>query len=146
VLWTPDENLPADNSANQEDTFYPEIYYGDYGSYYNTPWWNTITYSINQNGYIRDTSRAENFVRNNDGGRGTSPRNVLTTPPPARVEPNNSNSGSTNNSDRNTSTSNSNNNRVETTNTGNNSSSRSGNTKNNSVRNNNGSRNTNGRR
>lgn len=148
VLWTPNDNFPTDNNSdNQDDGFYPETYYGDYAPYYTTPWWYTIT-PPNNPGYVRDTSRSENFIRNDNGGRGSEPRNVLASPPPARIEPTNTGTtGSTNNSNTATNNSNSSNgNRVETTKSGNNSSARAGNSNNNTVRNNNGSRNTDGRR
>ncbi len=86
----------------------------------------------------RDTKRSETTLRNDNGGRGSEPRNGLTTPSRTRIEPTNTNaSGSSNNS---------NGNRVESANSGNNSSSRSGNANDNTVRNGNGSRNTGGGR
>ncbi len=85
-----------------------------------------------------DTKRSETTLRNDNGGRGSEPRNGLTTPSRTRIEPTNTNaSGSSNNS---------NGNRVESANSGNNSSSRSGNANDNTVRNGNGSRNTGGGR
>jgi hypothetical protein len=147
VLWTPNDNFPTDsNSDNQDDGFYPETYYGDYAPYYTTPWWYEIT-PPNNPGYVRDTSRSETFIRNDNGGRGSEPRNVLASPPPARIEPTNTGTTGSNNSNTSTNNSNSSNgNRVETTKSGNNSSARAGNSNNNTVRNNNGSRNTDGRR
>lgn len=152
VLWTPNDNFPTEsNSDNQNDGFYSETYYGDYAPYYTTPWWYTITPPayISQSSYVRDTSRSAQFLRNSGGGRGSEPRNVLATPPSARIEPaNTGTTGSPSNSDRTANTSGSSNgNRVETANSSNNPSSRAGNTNNkNTVRNNNGSRNTDGRR
>ncbi len=150
MLWTPDQNYPTENTNNQEDTFYPAEYYGDYSSYYATPWWLTIAppyqYNSNQQYNKNGRSQSTTLIRNSNGERGSVPRTVLDTPPPARVEPANTTSSGSNNSNNSNSSNNSNGSRVESTNSGNNSASRSGNSNNNSLRNNNGSRNTNGRR
>ena len=82
-------------------------------------------------GNKRDIKQSRTTLRNDNGGRGSEPRNTQTTPTRTRTEPTNTSSSS-------------NGNRVESANSGNNSSSRTGNTNNNTTRNNNGSRNTSG--
>jgi hypothetical protein len=92
----------------------------------------------NNPGNQGDTKRSETTVRNDNGGRGSEPRNGLTTPSRTRTEPSNTSASNSSN--------NSNGNVAASANSGNNSASRTGNTTNNSPRNNNGSRNTNGGR
>ncbi len=87
----------------------------------------------NNPGNKGDSKRSETTLRNDNGGRGSVPRNDLTPPTRTRTEP----SGSSNNSNANN---------IASSNSGNNSASRTGNTNNNSPRNNNGSRNNNGGR
>ncbi len=156
MVWTPDQNLP--DSTQTVDNFYPEIFYGNYGTYYNSPWWNSYSmpsYQTNSPAYNnRDTNQAQSFIRNHEAGRSSAIRdailNVLApatirngTPATTTTNSNNNNSGSgraakvenSNNSTNNTSTTN-------------NTSATRGNSseKNNSVRNNNGSRNSDGRK
>ncbi len=156
MVWTPDQNLP--DSTQTVDNFYPEIFYGNYGTYYNSPWWNSYSmpsYQTNSPAYNnRDTNQAQSFIRNHEAGRSSAIRdailNVLApatirngTPATTTTNSNNNNSGSgraakvenSNNSTNNTSTTN------KTSATRGNSSE-----KNNSVRNNNGSRNSDGRK
>ena len=45
VVWSPEDNFPTQSDYEQgyNDGYYNSPYYGDYGYYYNYPWWLNIT-------------------------------------------------------------------------------------------------------
>ncbi|MHB9013125.1 MAG: hypothetical protein ACYC49_13000 [Ignavibacteriaceae bacterium] len=155
MVWTPDQNLP--DSTQTVDNFYPEIFYGSYGTYYNSPWWNSYSlpsYQTNSPGYNnRDTNQAQSFIRNHEAGRSSPIRDaILNVLAPATIR-NGSPATTTTNSNNNTSDSGraakveNSNNSTNNTSTNNTSTTRGNSSeKNNSVRNNNGSRNPDGRK
>ncbi|MHB1686889.1 MAG: hypothetical protein ACYCVH_05915 [Ignavibacteriaceae bacterium] len=150
TVWMPDQNLP--DSTQTVDNFYPDVYFGNYGNYYNSPWWNSYSlpsYQTNSPAYNRDSSQAQSFIRNNESGRSSPLRNAfLNLVSPATAVRNSSSTTSTSTSTNNNATSGGTA-RVENSNSGtkDSSSNRSSSSdKNNSTRNNDGSRNTNGRK
>ena len=143
-LLTTNATLASDNSNTTTIIFYP-IPVADPAPvfpypYHPHPVYNPKTPS-NSPGNQGNTKRSETTLRNDNGGRGSVPRNTPTTPSRTRLEPANASSANTISNTSNSS----NGNGVVSNNSANNSTSRTGNT-NNAVRNNNGSRNTNGRR
>lgn len=80
VVWTPDESLPTAETYQQEyydNGYYQDPYYGDYGYYYQYPWWLAAVppaYS-DQGSSGGSGSRSDNStmdrIRNRDGGRST---------------------------------------------------------------------------
>ena len=91
---------------------------------------------VNNPGNQGDKQRSGSKIRNDNGGRGSVPRNTPAAPTRTRDNSNSSSNISGNSGG----------NRVESSNSGGNSPSRSGNTNNNPVRNSNGGRNTGGGR
>jgi hypothetical protein len=111
VIWSPGMDFPtadrtldynaadsteyyggSDNyGSNYGDVYYNEPYYGPYASYYNIPWWYSISpVSINSNNNKSDGKSTDNRngdvspVRNSGDGRGSNDRNngnIITTPP-----------------------------------------------------------------
>jgi len=139
VLWVPEDEFPSEMVTNE---YYPETYYGDYYSFYDYPWWLSISPPSAPVGsdYIRNENGTTSSVRNEGQGRGSNDgREILNTTPPTKDASNNNSSNSNSNS------SSSKNNSTSVNSNSNESSSRS--SDNNSVRNNSGSRNSNsGRR
>ncbi len=139
VVWSPEDNFPTESDYYQSnyDSYYNNPYYGEYGYYYNYPWWLTLTPpAANSASDGRDNATA-GAVRNNDGGRGTAPRDngdINNAPPPAR----NTDSGSSSSSNVGKSSTSSGSSSTTTR-------SSSGSDSNN-VRNNNGGRNSGGRK
>ncbi|HUX92390.1 MAG TPA: hypothetical protein VMV36_01195 [Ignavibacteriaceae bacterium] len=154
MVWTPDQNLP--DSTQTVDNFYPEIFYGSYGTYYNSPWWNSYSlpsYQTNSPGNNnRDTNQAQSFIRNHEAGRSSPIRDaILNVLAPATIR--NGSPATTTTNNNNTSDSGraakveNSNNSTNNTSTNNTSTTRGNSSeKNNSVRNNNGSRNPDGRK
>jgi hypothetical protein len=146
VIWTPDEEFPNEsNTEYDNDSYYPDTYYGGYYDFYDYPWWLTFTppsYIAPKNTPDRSDNNT-GTIRNTDNGRGKEDRNeILATPPPTRIQ-------STESSDDNSSNSGSSRTSVESSNTNsnNNTSSRgSSNSNSNNVRNSDGGRNSGGRR
>jgi hypothetical protein len=139
VIWMPEDEFPSETVY---EGYYPEMYYGDYYSFYNYPWWSGFTPSTTPNGsdYIRSENATITSLRNEGQGRGTDDgRKILHTDPPRRDVSNDNSSSSytsSNNSWSNHSSSESSNNSSSTRNSDNS-----------SMRNDNGSRNSNsGRR
>lgn len=131
VVLTPEDNYV---SNGEYYGYYPIEYYGDYGNYYDLPWWYispVVTVSSTQ-----QVKRNENTqsLRNNSGDRNeTESRDwIISTPPPSR---DNSSGSSTENSSTNSGS----NNQVRS---GSNSGSSSNNSNSGSVRNENGNRNS----
>jgi hypothetical protein len=140
VIWMPEDEFPSEIVY---EGYYSEMYYGDYYSFYNYPWWSGFAPSITPNGkgYIRNENETTMSLRNEGQGRGTdNGRKIPQTDPPRRDVSNDnssSNSTSSNSSWSNHSSSES----------SNNSSSSSRSSDNSSMRNDTGSRNSNsGRR
>ncbi len=85
TIWSPDQNVP--DQVDNSDSFYPENYYGDYNTYYNSPWWIAVEIPSTQvfmpaggnssYGNGSDSSRTQTFIRNMDGGRGSGIRNTI---------------------------------------------------------------------
>ena len=42
VIWTPDVAFPTKDQSENSDSYYEEIYYGDYSPYYEMPWWYSV--------------------------------------------------------------------------------------------------------
>ena len=146
-LLTTNATLASDNPDNTTVIYYP-VPVADPVPFHPHPVYPQPVYSPktppNNPGNNGDTKRSETTVRDDNGGRGSTPRNEPSTTSRTRIEPvNTGTTGSANNSNISGS---SNGNRIESANSGNNSSSRAGNTNNNTARNNNGSRNTSGGR
>ena len=93
VLWTPDEQLPSENTYVPESGYYNDDYY----YYYDYPWWLTVRHPVtnvnnsnnNNNNYIRDNNTST--LRNTGEGRGTPDRRDVLTPPPATINDNTNN-------------------------------------------------------
>ncbi len=144
-LLTTNATLASDNSDNTTVIYYPVpiadpapvLPYPGHPYPIHTP-----KTPSNSPGNQGDIKRSETTVRNDNGGRGSVPRNTPAAPSRTRLEPANANST---NKISNTSNSSSGN-RIVSANSGNNSSTRSESSNSNTVRNNNGSRNTNGGR
>jgi hypothetical protein len=100
-IWLPEDGLPSENVTSE---YYEEIYYGDYYTFYNCPWWIDIIPPADPvgSGYIRNENQTTMSLRNEGQGRGTDDgRKILHTNPPSRDESNNnssSNSTSSNSS------------------------------------------------
>lgn len=147
MVWTPDQSLP--DSTQTVDNFYPEVFYGSYGSYYNSPWWTNSmpSYQTNSPAYNRDTNQAQSFIRNHEVGRSSPVRDaILNVLAPATIRNGSTPATTTTNNNATTSSSAA---RVENSNSGTKSAPSSkdnSSDKNNSVRNNDGSRNSNGRK
>ncbi len=141
IMWSPDEQLPSSENNNQ--IYYSEPYYGDYGYYYDYPWWLTGTpaYVTPSESHSTERNSGNSSVRDNNGSRYTpAERPIVNTKSPTR----DSNSGNNNDSSGSVSKTSSTNNSGEQTRT---SESPRSNDGNNSARNNNGSRNSgNGRK
>ncbi len=137
VVWSPQDNFPTQSDYEQgyNDGYYNSPYYGNYGYYYNYPWWLNITPPA-ANAQPANRDAAAGAVRNNNGGRGDTPRDrgeIINTPPPAvnsggstsggnsSVEKSSSKSGSSASSGRNSSSSSSDSNNVRNNNGGRNS-------------------------
>ena len=142
VIWMPEDEFPSEIVY---EGYYSEMYYGDYYSFYNYPWWSGCTPSTTPNGsgYIRNENATITSLRNEGQGRGTEEgRKILHTDPPSRDVSNNNNS-SKNNTNNNDSWRNNN----FSSESSNNNSSSNRNSDNSSMRNDTGSRNSNsGRR
>ncbi len=84
VIWSPDMQFPTQaDSGTEVNNYYSYNYYGDYNYYYAEPWW----YSLAPPAYIAPTkerTNADERLRNNTGGRGTSARDIIRTAPPSR--------------------------------------------------------------
>ena len=147
MVWTPDQNLP--DSTQTVYNFYPGVFYGSYGTYYNSPWWtNSLpSYQTSSPAYNRDTNQTDSFIRNHEAGRGSSIRNaILNVLAPATVRGGSTATTTSTNSNNSTSTGAT---RVENSNSGTQSTTPNRDSspeKKNSVRNNDGSRNSNGRK
>ena len=131
VVLTPEDNYV---SNGEYYGYYPIEYYGDYGNYYDLPWWYispVVTVSSTQ-----PVKRNENTqsIRNNSGYRNETERRdwIISTPPPSR---DNSSGSSTKNSSTNSGS----NNQVRS---GSNSGNSFNNSNSGSVRNENGNRNS----
>ena len=151
VIWMPEDEFPSEIVY---EGYYSEMYYGDYYSFYDYPWWIGIVPPSTPvgSGYIRNDNGTISSLRNEGQGRGTDDgRKILPTDPPSR-DISKDNNSSKNNSDNNNSWNNngsswvnSNDNSSSSRSSDNSSSSRS--SDNSSVRNNDGNRNSNsGRR
>jgi hypothetical protein len=135
VVLTPEDNYVTNGEYYG---YYPIEYYGDYGNYYDLPWW--YTSPVITVGSTQQINRNENTqsLRNSSGTRNETERRdwILSTPPPTR---DNSSGSSTDNS----STTSGNNNQVRNeSNSGSNSGNNSGSSNSGSVRNENGNRNS----
>ena len=72
VVWNPEDNFPTQTDYGQGyyDRYYNSPFYGDYGYYYNYPWWlNIAPPATNNQSNNRDNASA-GAVRNNNGERG----------------------------------------------------------------------------
>jgi len=143
VLWTPEEELPNENTYQQDsgNTYYNDDYY----YYYDYPWWLTVSYpvtNINDNN-TSERSKDINTLRNTGDGRGTEDtrRDILTPPSPTIDNNSNNNSSGNQNTEVRKATSSG----STSTNTSN-TSGRQSSGNNSSVRNSNGSRNNGGGR
>ncbi|HEX2963991.1 MAG TPA: hypothetical protein VHO43_19485 [Ignavibacteriales bacterium] len=95
-----------------EQYYYPTQYYGDYGHYYNTPWWYTVTppgeVTKARNNNDRQATQYNGRSRNESGDRGTDTRQSTDTPTrgsaPNNVSVSGSNGGSSSGSSATTST------------------------------------------
>lgn len=157
VLWTPEDEFPSSEKYRQENydenNYYADSYYGEYGYYYQYPWWLSIAppaYSApgRDNGddnNDRSDSPAMERLRNRDGSRnsGSGRETIINNAPVTRS------SGSSGSSGSSTSTESSGKTR-ESSNSGSNSSGNSGRSSgsndSNSSRNDNGGRNNGGRK
>jgi hypothetical protein len=143
VVWSPENNFPTQSDYEQgyNDGYYNSPFYGDYGYYYNYPWWLNITPPASNAQTTNRDNTATGAVRNNDGGRGNAPRDrgeINNSPPPAINSGDSSSSSGTGVNKSSTGSSSS-------STSGRNSSSSSSSDSNN-VRNSNGSRNSGGRK
>jgi len=131
VVLTPEDNYVGNGEYYG---YYPIEYYGDYGNYYDLPWWYTTP--VVTVGSTQPIKRNEDTqsLRNSSGNRNETERRdwIISTPPPSR---DNSSGSSTDNS----STTSGDNNQVRS---GSNSGSNSSNSNSGSVRNENGNRNS----
>lgn len=136
ILWSPEEQLPSENNNSQ--IYYSEPYYGDYGYYYDYPWWinEYPVYVTPAPSKSNERTPEESTFRNGEA-RNTpdSNRPIINTKPPSR-------NGDSNNNSSTVSKTNSSNNSSEQTKATDNS--RSNNSS--SRRNDNGSRNSGGGR
>jgi len=91
VLWTPDVAFPTKELREDSDSFYEEIYYGEYSPYYEIPWWYTIPPPPSFVTPVRVRDTQETLLRS--GGttdRGTPEIPILldtNPPPPSRDQP-----------------------------------------------------------
>lgn len=131
VVLTPEDNYI---SNYEYYGYYPIEYYGDYGNYYDLPWW--YISPVNTVSSTQPVKRNENTqsIRNNSGNRNETERRdwIISTPPPSR---DNSSGSSTEKSSTNSGS----NNQVRSRS---NSGSNSNNSNSGSVRNENGNRNS----
>jgi len=145
IIWDPTEEASYSNNYDSTNEFYGEIYYGNYGEFYESPpWWFTNPVFIGSGGESGTTTKDrtngrkdETIIIRNDGGRGNNEREprissgdsgtIINTPPPTR------NVGSGNTSE--TQTSNSNGNRNSSSDNGTRNSSSGNSNDNSSVRN-----------
>uniref|UniRef100_A0A832CYJ7 Lipoprotein n=1 Tax=Ignavibacterium album TaxID=591197 RepID=A0A832CYJ7_9BACT len=131
VILTPEDKYVR---SGEYYGYYPIEYYGDYGNYYDLPWWHsTPVVTVCSTQPIKRNEDTQS-LRNNSGNRNETEKRdwIISTPPPSR---DNSSGSSTENS----STSSGNNTQVRS---GSNSGSNSNNSNSGSVRNENGNRNS----
>ena len=93
IVWSPSQELPNEENYSDENDFYETEYYGNYGTYYETPWWvgapvylispgsSTESYKTRDgNSSNRSSETTESF--RNDGSRGNTDRNDIITNAP----------------------------------------------------------------
>lgn len=125
VIWSPGMDFPTAESNSEYnstdttdyyngsdnyvdtygDVYYSEPYYGHYASYYNIPWWYSITPpKVNNKNHKNNGKATANSngdvspIRNSGDGRGNSDRNtgdIINTPPVTVSGSNSTSSGTT---------------------------------------------------
>ena len=93
IVWSPSQELPTEESYYDENDFYETEYYGNYGTYYETPWWvdapiylispgsSTESYKTRDGSSSNRSSETTESFRN-DGNRGNTDRNDIITNAP----------------------------------------------------------------
>ncbi len=80
IAWTPDEKLPDDyysEETMETESYYPQVYYGQYNSFYGGSWWShsgVISESIKN-------AKDQKYIRNQNGGRSTEQTTFVPTRP-----------------------------------------------------------------
>ncbi|MCU7498200.1 MAG: hypothetical protein HF300_02670 [Ignavibacteria bacterium] len=79
-----DNGYYSEEENYSEQYYYPTQYYGDYGHYYNTPWWYTVTppgeVTKTRNNNDRQATQYNGRSRNESGDRGRDTRQSTDTP------------------------------------------------------------------
>jgi hypothetical protein len=105
VLWTPDKDMPTEaeyySSGGYADGYYSDPYYGEYGYYYERPWW----ISIRPPSTVTEETKSERYdqireTRNSDGGGRSTDTRTMNSP----TRSSGTNSGGSNNTNTNKNT------------------------------------------
>ncbi len=73
VIWTPDVAFPTKEKSDTSDSYYEEIYYGEYSPYYEVPWWYSITPPAKFVIPISERTAQETKLRNGSSPEGRTP-------------------------------------------------------------------------
>jgi len=102
IIWDPTEEASYSNNYGSTDEFYGEVYYGNYGEFYESPpWWFTNPVFISSGSGSGTTTKDrtngrkdETTIIRNDRDRGINERDpgfpngdpgpIINTPPPTR--------------------------------------------------------------
>lgn len=100
IIWTPDIDFPNKDNNDNSDSYYDEIYYGEYTPYYGAPWWYTIPPPTTFAPILKERNDEAKKLRNDaEPGRGNPERPrqpdvnrptnppVIDTPPPSVSQP-----------------------------------------------------------
>jgi hypothetical protein len=101
IVWDPSEEFPNEENYSGSSEFYDTDYYGNYGDYYEIPWWIGISPYISSPDIITKdrnnntrTTDAEN-IRNSFGRGNTDGDRTIINTPPATQSISGSSSGTT---------------------------------------------------
>ncbi|MDY0083890.1 MAG: hypothetical protein RBR74_11970, partial [Ignavibacteriaceae bacterium] len=82
IIWDPTAEVSYSGDYDDESEFYGSTYYGNYGGFYESPWWISYPVFIGSGNVSGTTTKDRTNGRNdetnsfrNDGGRGNNERN-----------------------------------------------------------------------